>query len=512
MISRGRLRRAAPPGLDWHRRLAASRRRAVRARRAGWSALAAAVLVVAVGASGLVPGWTPWWAGASAALAAGIAAALPVADAEAWARRWIAARHGLGYDTSLEADGRDDPYRLWQRARERTALELRDARPPAPDRWWLPPAVAVALVLAATPLVGSGPDLAGGEGAGASGSARPAGGGSGPEAPLDAGAVEAQAPRDGGGATAPPERPVDAGDDAAAPAPDAREDGDDAARPGGSEGSDGDGGSDDAASQAPGSPVERFLRDLETTDESLADPFEPVERPDDAPNERGAGSPAQLGERRPTPSGDGDAGDRSERRDGDATGDEEQPGDGDGDQGQAQGSGATERDDAAREGPSGQGPDDERSAGEEGGAAGAAGERGGEPGSEGDESLVAGGEAEEQGLAEGDPAGGGSGSGSEPGERAGPAAGSEGAGVSAGDEGAAEPSIGGAEGPARRLPGELEDGEAPVVGSVRGGGAAPEALPEGRQATPSEARGAERAAEEQGLPGAYREIIRRYFR
>ncbi len=119
---------------------------------------------------------------------------------------------------------------------------------------------------------------------------------------------------------------------------------------------------------------------------------------------------------------------------------------------------------------------------------------------------------EEAGLTEGEDGSGGAGAGSGADERAGPSSGSDGAGVSPSADADAEPLPGEPGGPARRLPGERDGGPVPVVGSVRGSGTAPDALPEGRAATPSEARSAERAAEEQGLPGAYREIIRRYFR
>jgi hypothetical protein len=90
--------------------------------------------------------------------------------------------------------------------------------------------------------------------------------------------------------------------------------------------------------------------------------------------------------------------------------------------------------------------------------------------------------------------------------------GSEGAGRGEGADADPEPFLGGPDGAAERLEGGPGDGPVPSVGSVRGGGRAPEAVPEGAPVPSSYARDAERAAEEAGLPGAYREIIRRYFR
>jgi hypothetical protein len=523
VIRPGRVRRSGPPDLGWHRRLAAGRRREVRVRRGAWGALAGATAGAVTVLAGAPLALAPVLA--LVALVAG--AAWPVPDADRWARGWIAEARGLGYDTALEAQGRDDPYGLWRASRERTLHDLRDARPPAAERWWLPPLVGAALLLAATPWLAGAPIVppAGPAGSGASGPTGERAAGDQPPVP-DGGPVDA-APS--GGGEAPPPARSDERDAAAAPeergAPDATEP-DEAAAP--------SAGGEEGGVASGGAAVDRFLRDLEQGEERAPNPFDPAGPPRDGspPDERPAG-----GEAAP-PTGEAPR------------------------EGGALRGGATDEP-AGEEGAAGDAPRDlpRRPADEAGGGGGDAAsdapEQGGQDGSEegdpgaderaagppesdragegGDASDGAGGEAREgagarpeegapEGLEEGagarpgtpqeEDAGGGGGGGSpdadEP--REGGGIGGEGAGAGEGGDAEAEPFLGGPDGPAERLDGGPGDGPVPSVGSVRGGGRAPEAIPEGAPVPSSYARDAERAAEEAGLPGAYREIIRRYFR
>lgn len=522
MIARGRSRRDAPPGLDWHVRLAAGRRRSLRARRAAWSALAVALPGVA---STLILGRpSSTVAALAAAFAAVVAAALPVRDAERWAREWIAAQRGLGYETALESPGRDDPYGFWARSRERTTLALRDAASPPASRWWLPPTVALALLLGAAQLMGPLGSM--GATADRAGPTRTAESSAGDEPPLpDAAAGDPRSEAsDAAAAGAPPERPDVGEPDAGAPAPSAREeDGDAAARD--AEGGDAAGSSDAAGT----SPVERFLRDLDEARTEPDNPFDPVSEGPPGGDDGGARSDVDVGGRPsssagPTPEDDRQpSGSPSEDR---AAGSDPQQGDAgdpgagrepEADRADDQGSGAgdgSDRSDASQDGAGAGQEGAAREGAAEGGEPGPAGAgEAGVPNDESDASAQGQGVSpDDAGLSEGEGEGGGDGPEGRASDRSSAASGEDGAGASASADGELEALPGAPDGPARRLPAERDEGPVPVVGSVRGSGAAPDALPDGRAATPSEARSAERAAEEQGLPGAYREIIRRYFR
>lgn len=525
MIRPGRVRRSGPPTLTWHVRIAAWRRRRIRARRAAWAALAAALLGAL--ASGLAAPVT-LAVGATFALvivAMFVATIVPVAGADRWARSWITAREGLGYLTAVESRERDDPYGFGSATRERALARLRDVRPPSADAWWLPPLVAAVLVLLTTPWLarvgGSIPTVP------ATASVERPGGAARPDGPAPAG--DPAGSDDGGGvdaAGAPAERNERERQDAA-PAPEARDDaGSDAGRSGrtGAEG-------DSEAPAQGGAAVDRFLRELGQAREGSsggardggANPFEPAAGPPTSSDGEQTGSDrtdATLGDR---PRSEG-------RAQEDVSGAEVQPsnegtpgtsGEGasgaGGEDGQARGDGGGEPDGSGQPGGGGAqaaGPEREVPVGANDGASGGANDdrnAGRRPGD-----AAAGDEGADGGLSEGDPeAAGGAGAG----EAGAPAAaqdagnsGGESAGASSGSEGEGEPMLGSLRGPADRLPGDREGGPAPAVGSIRGGGAAPELVPEGRAASPAEVRSAERAGEEQGLPGAYREIIRRYFR
>ncbi len=525
MIRPGRRRRAGPPELDWHLRLAASRRRRLRTRRGAWTGLAGAF----VGAIWVLAGGPPWATPALAALGAVVGAAVPARGSEAWARSWIGARHGLGYDTALEAEGRPDPHGLWAASRDRARLGLRGATPPAAERWWLPPAIAAVLLITASPWLATIPR---------------------PSAPaLDRAATEAARPdRDAGGATPradgesggpsgpagaapPPERP-DVATDGAAPPPDAR-DAPAARDQAESDGPAADG--DDEASATGGAAVDRFLRDLEPTPDEATNPFDPAGRRADeegSPEARTGGEaapedvPPRSGDDgsetgQPTDaSGEGSPSDGSApegtgpRSDGGATPDsardeagDEAGSDGGGDQADG-GDGARDRE-ADGEGASA--APDAASGESEGGA----GTPEGQP-DDGAEAAARDGrdEADAAGLDPGEGEAGGAGAAGgdgRDGDAAG-AAGGEAGGAEPSPEGEAQPFLGGPDGAAERLSGRPDEGPAPSVGSVRGGGQAPASVPEGAPADPSYGRAAEQAADEAGLPGAYREIIRRYFR
>jgi|GEM_PF-1122762 len=525
MIRPGRRRRAGPPELDWHLRLAASRRRRLRARRGAWAGLAGAF----VGAIWVLAGGPPWATPMLAALGAVTGVALPVRGSEAWARRWIGGRHGLGYDTALEAEGRPDPHGLWAASRDRARLGLRGATPPAAERWWLPPAIAAVLLIAASPWLAMVPR---------------------PSAPaLDRAATtettreerdpgdtapradgESADPSGQAGAVPPPERP-DAVADRAAPPPDARDaptarDEDDIDGPP----TDGDG----EPSATGGAAVDRFLRDLEPTPDEATNPFDPAGRrvdeegspdargggqaaPEDVPP-RGGGAGPEAG-RGTDASGEGSpsAGAAQEGADPGSEGGPTSGSEGDeaGEEGGASGGGdRAERGEGAGEGTSdGEGaaaPDDARSA-SEGGRGTPEGQR-----DEGAEAAARDGrdDADAAGLDPGAGEAGGpgaAGSDGRGGDDAG-APGGEAGGTEPSAEGEPQPFLGGPDGAAERLSGPLGEGAAPSVGSLRGGGQAPASVPEGAPVDPSYGRAAERAADEAGLPGAYREIIRRYFR
>lgn len=485
-------------------------------RRAAWGALAAIVpaLIIFVWMGGVV------WSLPIAALAAIGAASLPVRGADRWARQWIAAQRGLGYETSLEADGRDDPYGFWRRSREATLMNLRDAPRPAPTRWWLPPAIATLLVIVAVPFL---PDsgLSGGFRDVVSRDASSGGRAERESTVHPDGPNAGPSGSDEVAATVPESR--DAVDQPnTTPAPQERDEASDEAddRP-----SEGDGGRS-SAEGAGGSPVDQFLRDLDTADEDGTNPFEPVQ----GSTPRGAegaseGDEADLGAMEPSSA---EASDSAEEADGsdrfsegsDASSgradEANDPGDDDAeaaDDGVADGSeqadGDAESAASLGSGSEGEGEDAESGRAESGQAGGDA---------ESDDAADAarrgdGASPDDAGLVEGDEAdGGGAGEGGGSDEPAGGDDGSSGASAAGGNASPVEAMPGAPDGPARRLPGEREDGQVPTVGSVRGAGAPPDAVPEGRGVTAAEARSAERTSEEQGLPGAYREIIRRYFR
>jgi len=523
MIRPGRRRRAGPPELDWHLRLAASRRRRLRARRGAWTALAAAF----VGVVWVLAGGPPWATPLLAALGAVAGASVPVRGSEAWARRWIGGRHGLGYDTALEAEGRPDPHGLWAASRDRARLGLRGATPPVAQRWWLPPAIAAVLLIAASPWLATVPrpsapalDRPASEAAGADREAQ------GTVPPADGDGADPSGPA---GAAPPPERP-DAASDAVAPPPDAR-DAPDARDEDGTDGAATDG--DGEAAATGGAAVDRFLRDLEPAPDEATNPFDPAGRRVDeegAPDARSGGRAAPED----APPRSGGAGSEAGRAG-------EDPGEGAPSAGAARDGAAPRSDGGATSGSDGDAADEAGANG--GGDQDEGGEEASEPGADGEGTAAtdaARGEPEggagasegrreegadaaardgrdEAGAAGLDPgageagAAGAAGSDGRGGDEAG-APGGEAGGSESGVEGEPQPFLGGPDGAAERLSGQLGEGPAPSVGSLRGGGQAPASVPEGSPVDPSYGRAAERAADEAGLPGAYREIIRRYFR
>lgn len=526
MIRPGRRRRAGPPELDWHLRLAAGRRRRLRARRGAWTGLAAA----AVGAIWVMAGGPAWVTPALAVLGAVAGATVPVRGSEGWARRWIGDRHGLGYDTALEAEGRPDPHGLWAASRERARLGLRGARPPATQHWWLPPAIAAALLIVASPWLAAIPRPSAPASQGDAAEARGAERQPGASTPSPEG--DTADPSGAEGATAPAERPDRAtGDDA--PPPDERdtpvardeEDGGDAAANG-----------DGETAATGGAAVDRFLRDLESAGEperELTNPFDPAGRraegegrpqdreggratSEDVPPRTG-GAESETGQATDAPSDGTPEGGAAPDR----TGSDADDGATAGTEGDEASDRASEDGDASGDG--GPGPRERTAAGEENGAPG---DDGASDRSEPDDGGVLEGQRGDgadavarDGRDEGDDgaldrgageAGDGRGADGRNGDEAG--AGGEAAGAEPGAQGEPQPFLGGPDAAAERLSGPLGEGATPSVGSVRGGGQAPSAVPEGAPVDPSYGRAAERAADEAGLPGAYREIIRRYFR
>lgn len=498
MIRSGRRRRAAPPGLGWHRRLARRRRWHLALRRGSWGALAGAVVGVAASLAGLVPAWLPV---VCFALGAAAGVAWPSGDPERWALDWLTRRAGLGYQTALEAAERDDPYGLWERSSERASWHLRDVEPPRDDPWWLPPLLVAALLLALPALPplfspsGAGSDTPGGE----------------PDGPPPAVERDARGDPDAREREPEPARPEEAAGEPQRGAPEDQdeEDGDGAseeeragADPGGREPAEGDeaGGprgedGEDAVSRAlrnlrerpEDSPFRSAQGERQEADEPAPD--EPGNRPlqqagqaDGAEDPEGERVPGDVDERSQREGGEGGGGEDP------AAGEEEQDG---------EGRGADER--AAR-------PGDEREGDEGGGGAGEdrAAERapGEADAQEGDDP---------QGLDPGAEAGGAA-----AGEREGaedessPGSPGMGAGERAGEEAPAGDPVGPAAGDPSFLQGELEEGEMAGAGQVRRPGAAPGALPEGERPETFR-RAAERAVDEESLPTDYREIIRRYF-
>ena len=514
MIRPGRARRGPPQGLDAHERFARTRRRAVRAHRAALAAAATAVVTVAatlIGAPRTVVLLVP--------LVAVIAGLTPVPGAAAWARRYLRSEQGLGYDTALEAAAREDPFGLWDEARERARLDVRGVTPPPTDWRWLVPTVATLVLLAALPFtqpLRSSLENPSGQAAGQEprGEAFEEGGTSVDDADQASGTSADDAP----------DAPLPtAGLDADPPSTASN------ANPQRGEGQTNDtldaGGEADGTEDAVTGPdaVDQFLQRDDPTDE----PASAMERPGDADPASaadGAASRNANGETQAPPNArDGNAPedvDTSATRiqpdagqDGEGSGaqgvDAEAPEASDGDEptsGEADAQATGERMQASRpeaDGAAQEGTLEENAGAQKGEVEGTPDRLQGDV----DASADAGTEgAEAEGL---------TGSGDTPNSDASRALNDPTAGNAPGAATAVDPATGPDAQPAERLSGDPGQGPSVTIGTTRDLGARPDAPPpvtprvdvDGRRA-----RDVERITEETNLPAAYREIVRRYFR
>ncbi len=497
MIERGRARRASLLGLDAHQRFARQRALTQRLRRAAWAGLtlsALHLLVAILTENSMLLVLVP--------IAAGLGFIMPLDNQHRWARGYLARNQGLSYETALEAEGKPDPYGLWSASTEVAVQAVRRGDSPPMDWRWLPVAVVTILMLIVSPLLVS-QTAAVRDALGTLNAAANETQSTSTQTPDDPSRSTEPSGRAGEGPT-PPEAAAESAPVAPQAAPEAVTD---PSHSGGSEtlGDEANQLGDPAAPPATGDEaIERFLAQAEqrsssegpsqreaeseqtgsdgpTTPNSSREAQGQDPNPEDATGaERGANEDASgEGTQIEVPSDDPAGGDARQARD--------EPTDDASTEGAGPSRGADTAEPSEVPDPSGVG--DEREAGIE-------------------ESLEGLGEGRDAGMDDRD----GSEAGQSPDDRA---SGDGEAGNRPGSRQDSDLADGESSTTAESLNDEAPDGPRASAGVTVDRGIAPGDAPptvsEGRPAA-TDARDAERIAEETNLPSVYREIIRRYFR